>query len=90
MLDAIKACPLLLGLGMLAVSARLAAGQNPPVEELRTAAQVRSLTPQQAAAQLPVKLKGVVTFAMRASTRDLFKTIRQAFTSLISNPTCRP
>ena len=44
------------------VSARLAAGQNPPAQELLTAAQVRSLTPQQAAQGLPVKLKGVVTF----------------------------
>jgi hypothetical protein len=46
----------------LVVSAQLAAGQNPPAGELLTAAQVRSLTPQQAAQQLPVKLKGVVTF----------------------------
>jgi hypothetical protein len=64
MLDAIKNCLLLLG--MLALSARLAAGQNPPPEELGTAAQVRSLTPQQAAGQLPVKLKGVVTFCNEA------------------------
>jgi len=60
MLDAIKNCFLLLGI--VVVSARFAAGQNPPAEELRTAAQVRSRTPQQAARELPVKLKGVVTF----------------------------
>jgi hypothetical protein len=46
----------------LVVSAQLAAGQNPSTQELLTATQVRSLTPQQAAQQLPVKLKGVVTF----------------------------
>jgi hypothetical protein len=39
-----------------------ATGQNPPVKELVTAAQVRSLTPQQAAQGLPVRLNGVVTF----------------------------
>jgi hypothetical protein len=60
MLDTIKSC--LLVLCMLAASARLAAGQNPAAEELLTAAQVRSLTPQQAAQQLPFKLKGVVTY----------------------------
>jgi hypothetical protein len=60
LLDTIKSC--LLVLCTLVASARLAAGQIPPAEELRTAAQVRSLTPQQAAQQLPVKLKGVVTF----------------------------
>jgi hypothetical protein len=46
----------------LVASARWAAGQNPPAEELLTAAQVRSLSPQQAAQPLPVKLRGVVTF----------------------------
>jgi hypothetical protein len=46
----------------LVASARWAAGQNAPAGELLTAAQVRNLTPQQAAQQLPVKLKGVVTF----------------------------
>ena len=46
----------------LAVSAQLAAGQAPPAQELLTAAQVRSLTPQQATQALPVRLKGVVTF----------------------------
>src|SRR5262249_14405874 len=39
-----------------------ATGQNPPADELRTAAQGRSLTPQQAAQGLSVRLKGVVTF----------------------------
>jgi hypothetical protein len=58
--DTIKPC--LLILCTLAASALCAAGQNPPAEELLTAAQVRSLTPQQAAQQLPVKLTGVVTF----------------------------
>jgi len=60
MLDTIKSC--LLVLCVLVASAWSSAGQNPPAEELLTAAQVRSLTPQQAARQLPVKLKGVVTF----------------------------
>ena len=60
MLDAMTRC--FLPLVMLVASARFAAGQNPPSEELRTAAQVRSLTPQQASRGLPVKLKGVVTF----------------------------
>ena len=60
MRDTIKSC--LLVLCTLVVSARCAAGQNPPAQELLTAAQVRSLTPQQAAQQLPVRLKGVVTF----------------------------
>ncbi len=46
----------------LVVSAQLAAGQNPPAQELLTAAQVRSLSPQQAAQALPVRLKGVMTF----------------------------
>lgn len=41
---------------------RLAAAQDQPAQELRTAAQVRNLTPQQAGARLPVHLKGVVTF----------------------------
>jgi len=60
MLDTIKRR--LLVLSALVVSAWPAAGQNPPTEALLTAAQVRSLTPQQAAQALPVKLKGVVTF----------------------------
>ncbi|MGA9780405.1 MAG: hypothetical protein WBS33_19280 [Verrucomicrobiia bacterium] len=61
LLDTIKAC--LVVLCALVVSARWAAGQNnPPAEQLLTAAEVRSLTPQQASQQLPVKLKGVVTF----------------------------
>ena len=47
---------------VLAASAGLAAGQNPPATEMLTAAQVRSLTPQQAAQGLPVNLKGVVTY----------------------------
>ena len=57
--DTIKSC--LLVLCTLVASAR-AAGQNPPAEELSTAAQVRSLTPGQAAQKLPVKLTGVITF----------------------------
>ena len=36
--------------------------QNSSAGELRTAAQVRSLTPQQAGERLPVRLRGVVTF----------------------------
>jgi hypothetical protein len=52
----------LLVLSALAVAIQLAAGQNTPAAELITAAQVRSLTPQQAAQGLPVKLKGVVTY----------------------------
>ena len=60
MLDTTKSC--LLVLCTLLASARLATGQNPPAEELLKAAQVRDLTPQQAAQQLPVKVKGVVTF----------------------------
>jgi len=60
MLDGVKTC--LLVLCILLVSARWAGGQSPPAKELRTAAQVRSLTPQQAAQGLPVRLKGVVTF----------------------------
>ena len=60
MRDTIKTC--LLVLCALAGSARWAAGQNPPAAELLTAAKVRSLTPQQAAQELPVKLKGMVTF----------------------------
>jgi hypothetical protein len=56
----IKSC--LLVLCTLVTTARWAAGQNQPAEELLTAAHVRSLTPQQAAQQLPVNLTGVVTF----------------------------
>ncbi len=48
---------------LLLASVRPAVAQNPPAEELRTAAQVRSLTPQQAGQHLPVRLKGVVTFS---------------------------
>jgi hypothetical protein len=58
--DLIKTC--LLVLCALIVSVRISRGQNPPAAELLTAAQVRGLTPQQAAQGLPVKLKGVVTF----------------------------
>jgi hypothetical protein len=47
---------------VLAASAGLAAGQNPTATEMLTAAQVRSLPPQQAARGLPVNLKGVVTY----------------------------
>ena len=48
--------------GLLLASTRLALAQNPPAGELRTAAQVRSLTPAQAGEGRPVRLKGVVTF----------------------------
>jgi hypothetical protein len=61
MLDTIKTCFWILC--VLAVSAGLATAQNPPAAEMLTAAQVRSLTPQQAAQGLPVKLKGVVTYS---------------------------
>src|SRR5206468_3043796 len=37
-------------------------GQTVPTEVLRTAAQVRRLTPQQAEKHVPVGLRGVVTF----------------------------
>ena len=46
----------------LALATLSATAQNPVAAELRTAAQVRGLTPQQAAGRLPVRLKGVVTF----------------------------
>jgi hypothetical protein len=41
---------------------RPAKAQSSPPVELRTAAQVRSLSPQQASQHLPVHLKGVITF----------------------------
>lgn len=44
------------------VSIQSVFAQEPPVEPLRTAAQVRTLTPQQAAAHRPVRLQGVVTY----------------------------
>ncbi|HXB60605.1 MAG TPA: hypothetical protein VNU95_13620 [Candidatus Acidoferrales bacterium] len=56
----IKTC--LWGLCVVAASAGLAAGQNPPAAEMLTAAQVRSLTPQQAAQGRSVDLKGVLTY----------------------------
>ncbi|MGD1087611.1 MAG: PAS domain-containing sensor histidine kinase [Verrucomicrobiota bacterium] len=37
-------------------------GKDVPLEELRTADQVRQLTPEQAARHYPVRLRGVVTF----------------------------
>ncbi len=37
-------------------------GKDLPLQELRTAEQVRQLTPEQAAQQYPVRLRGVVTF----------------------------
>jgi PAS domain S-box-containing protein len=37
-------------------------GKDVPLEELRTAGQIRQLTPEQAARQYPVRLRGVVTF----------------------------
>lgn len=60
MLDTFKTC--LWALCVLAASAGFAAGQNPPATEMLTAAQVRSLTPQQAAQGLPVNFRGVVTY----------------------------
>jgi hypothetical protein len=48
--------------GAVLASIQLAPAQNAPAEPLRTAAQVRALTPQQAGGRLPVRLKGVVTF----------------------------
>ena len=50
-----------------------AAGQNAAPGELVTAAQVRSLSPDQAAQHLSVKLKGVVTF----SDEDLYSRFVQ-------------
>jgi len=58
--DAIKTG--LLVLSVFLVSVQFTAGQNPSTAELLTVAQVRDLTPQQAAQGLPVKLKGVVTY----------------------------
>lgn len=52
---------LLAGCVVLA-SSQLAMAQAAPAEPLLTAAQVRSLTPQQASAHLPVRLKAVVTY----------------------------
>jgi hypothetical protein len=60
MADTSKTC--IWVLCVLAASAGMAAGQNPPATELLTVAQVRSLTPQQAARGLPVDLKGTVTY----------------------------
>jgi len=51
----IAACALL-------ASTQLGIAQNATAEPLRTAAQIRSLTPQQAAGHLPVRLKGVATY----------------------------
>ena len=47
---------------VLVASLQLATAQNEASEPLRTAAQVRALTPQQAGARLPVHLKGVATY----------------------------
>lgn len=43
-------------------STSISAAETAPEGELHTAEQVRSLTPEQAAKHLPVRLKGVVTF----------------------------
>jgi hypothetical protein len=48
--------------GALLTSAQLATGQNAPPAPLTTAAEVRSLTAQQAGERRPVRLKGVATF----------------------------
>lgn len=56
-----QAVGVLVGCG-LGTAAQIATAQNTPTDPLRTAAQVRSLTPQQAGAHLPVRLKGVVTY----------------------------
>ena len=37
-------------------------GEDSPLRELRTAEQIRQLTPEQAARRYPVRLRGVVTF----------------------------
>jgi hypothetical protein len=47
---------------VLLASVQRALPQNAPAEPLLTAAQVRSLTPQQAGAKMKVKLKGVVVY----------------------------
>jgi len=52
---------LILLIGILAGAGCLAA-DNPNLPELRTAEQVRALTPEQAARHYPVRLHGVVTF----------------------------
>ena len=52
---------LLTGLLFFLTVPRLA-GQEPPLPELHTAAQVRQLTPEQAARHYPVRLRGVLTF----------------------------
>lgn len=50
-----------IGFGLVA-SVHLAPSQNAPADPLRTVAEVRNLSPQQARGQLPVRLKAVVTF----------------------------
>jgi PAS domain S-box-containing protein len=47
---------------LVLASSQQVVAQSPPAGELSTAAQARSLTPQQAAERLPVRLRGVVTF----------------------------
>src|SRR5258708_13221784 len=37
-------------------------GEDSPLRELRTAEQIRQLTPEQAARRYPVRLRGVLTF----------------------------
>jgi PAS domain S-box-containing protein len=55
------AVTLLTGLLLFLTVPRLA-GQEAPLPELQTAAQVRQLTPEQAARHYPVRLRGVLTF----------------------------
>jgi len=54
--DAVVACGLLVGL-------TLAWGEAPPPATLTSVANVRSLSPEQAAARVPVRVRGVVTLA---------------------------
>jgi PAS domain S-box-containing protein len=56
-----RCAPLILlcyGLGTI----DFAEAQTPPLEELHTAEQVRRLNPEEAAQQIPVRLRGVLTF----------------------------
>jgi PAS domain S-box-containing protein len=48
-------------------------GQNAPLEELHTAAQVRQLTSEQAARHYPVRLRGVMTFFDEAQFYRFFQ-----------------
>jgi hypothetical protein len=48
--------------GLLLASPRMALAQTTPPAPLRTAAEVRALTPEQAGQRLPVRLQGVATY----------------------------